>query len=209
MKDQLALFATICLSLPAAPALADACRDQIAALYDGPLDPFQRPPHRQEVQMYDAEGNATRLMSNTIETPLRTIAGETATNYFTMVIDRDMWNGPSPEGPWTSLGMQTPDGREEGLRRAYAEQRENLTDTVCHGTGDDGLIRYTYRTKTDLDANGVFYGGLDTITIDPVHGQIVRFEMTDFVNSWSEGVSKERHDIEVIFDPTIKVTAPR
>ena len=203
-----ALGATLLAALTAAPVLADACRDEIAALYDGAIDPFQRPPHRQIVQVYDADGNPTRQYLNTIETPLRTIAGEPAASYFTMAIDRDLWNGPSPEGPWTQNPAQMPEGREETMRGQYAELRENLTDTVCHGTTADGLVHYTYRTQTNPDDTGGFFGSLDQIWLDPDTGQIVRFELTDFVNAWTEGVSKERHVIEVEFDPTIKVDPP-
>ncbi|MDJ0629773.1 MAG: hypothetical protein QNJ44_16055 [Rhodobacter sp.] len=190
------------------PAAADTCRTEIAALFSGPLDPFQRPPHRQIVQIYDADGTATRLYRNTIESPLKTIAGEPAANFFTMAIDRDLWNGPSETGPWTKNPAQMPDGREATLRRQYAEQRDNLTDTVCHGQTEDGLLHYTYRTQTTPDATGSFFGSLDQIWIDPDTGQIVKFELAEFINPWTEGVSPERHVIAVEFDPTIKVDAP-
>ena len=190
------------------PVLADACHDEIAALFDGPLDPFQRPPHMQIVRALDSEGNETRVFHNTIETPLRTMSGTRTENWFTLAVDRDMWNGPSEEGPWTKNAAQMPEGREEAMRTAYAQQRANLTDTVCHGETDEGLLHYTYRTQTDPDATGGFYGSLDQIWLDPDSGQIVRFELTEFVNAWSEGVSQERHLIEVVFDPTIKIDPP-
>ncbi len=201
-------LAAALLALAPISAAADACRDEIAALYDGPLDPFQRPPHMQIVQVYDAEGNPQRVFHNTIETPLRTMSGIRAEKFFTLAIDRDIWNGPSEEGPWTKNAAQMPEGREEAMRQAYAEQKANLTDTVCHGETDDGLIHYTYRTQTNPDATGGFYGSLDQIWLDPEMGQIVRFELTEFVNAWTESASKERHEIEVVFDPTIKVDPP-
>lgn len=196
------------LAMFAVPLHADGCRDEIAALYDGPLDPFQRPPHRQVVQVHDADGNALRQFHNTIETPLRTISGEVASQHFTLVVDRDIWNGPSPEGPWTANPAQMPEGREEAMRTQYAQLRANMTDTVCHGTDADGRISYSYRSQTDKDATGSFFGSHDRIWIDPDTGQIVRFELTDFVNAWSSGVSAERHVIEVTFDPSIKVKRP-
>ncbi len=199
---------TALITLLATPALADACRDEIAALYDRPLDPFQRPPQMQIVRVLDADGNETRVFHNTIETPLRTMSGIPAENWFTLAIDRDMWNGPSEQGPWTKNAAQMPEGREEAMRTAYAQQKVNLTDTVCHGETDEGLLHYTYRTQTDPDATGGFYGSLDQIWLDPESGQIVRFELTEFVNAWTEGVSQERHLIEVVFDPTIKVDPP-
>ncbi len=202
------LTLTALVTVLAAPALADACRDEIAALYDGPLDPFQRPPHMQIVRVLDAEGTETRVYHNTIQTPLRTMSGIRAENFITLAVDRDLWNGPSEQGPWTKNPAQMPEGREEAMRLAYAQQKANLTDTVCHGETAEGLLHYTYRTQTDPDATGGFYGSLDQIWVDPRMGQIVRFELTEFVNAWSEGVSQERHLIEVVFDPTIKVDPP-
>lgn len=202
----LPLFA---LALAAAsPALGDACRDEIAALYDGgALDPFARPPHRQTVQQFDANGTPTRTNLNLVETPLRTIAGVNG-EQFTMAIDRDLWNGPTPEGPWTALGYQMPDGREEGLRAGMAQEAENLTDTLCHGTTDAGLVHYTYRTQTNPDAQGMFYGARYDTFVDPASGMPARMEMTEFVNSWTEGVSGERHVIDFEYDPGLRVVAP-
>ena len=102
-----------------------------------------------------------------------------------------------------------PEGRADTLRSQYAQQRANLIDTVCHGTDADGLVSYSYRTQTDPDPTGGFFGSLDRIWINPASGQIVRFELTEFVNPWSEGVSQERHVMEVTFDPAIKVGAPQ
>lgn len=189
-------------------ALADPCKEEIAELFDGPLDPFQRPPHIQTVQIFDATGAEVRVMTNYIETPLRTIAGVPAESYFTMAVDRDIWNGPSPEGPWTANPAQMPEGREEGLRDTYAQLKANLTDTECHGADDAGNLRYTYRSQTDPDPTGGFFGSLDTVTVDAGSGQVIRFEMREFVNAWTDGVSKDRHVIEVTFDPEIRVTPP-
>lgn len=190
------------------PVVADACAAEISALFDGPLDPFQRPPHRQIVTVLNAEGAETGVMLNTVETPLRTIAGQTAHNWFTMAIDREFWNGPTPEGPWTKNAALMPGGRAEQMANATAQQKANLTDTVCHGPDDQGRLRYTYRTQTDPDENGMYFGALETITLDPALGQVVHFELREFVNSWSEGVSTELQMIEVQFDDSIKVDPP-
>ena len=114
-----AVSACLVALLLAAPAVADPCLEEIAALFDGPL---------------------------------KTIAGVAAENHFTMAIDRDLWNGPSLDGPWTGVDYQFPEGREEQMRAALAQNRANLTDTACHGT-EDGLLHYTWRTQTDKDAH--------------------------------------------------------
>ena len=89
-----------------------------------------------------------------------------------------------------------------------AQERGNLRDTVCHGATAEGLIHYTYRTQTGPNADGVFYGALHDTYVDPATGMPARMEMTEFVNSWSEGMSMERHVIVFDYDPAIRVSAP-
>lgn len=201
-------FISICgPGLTPSAASAD-CRQEIAALYDGPLDPFQRPAHRQKVMIHDAEGVLTRVMDNVIETPLRTISGEVAAGHFTLVVDRDYWTGPTQEGPWTLQAAQFPEGREAAMRAVYAQEQANLSEADCRGADAAGRMVYAYRTQTDPDASGKVTGTHYTLWIDPTLGQVVQFEMTDFVTPWAEGVSKERHVIEVEFDPAIRVARP-
>ncbi len=209
MTRKFSVSALLFTAIVPAGAAADACRDEIAALYDGgALDAFARPPHRQVVEQYAADGTLTRTGLNLIETPLRTIAGDEAASHFTMAIDRDLWNGPTTEGPWTDLGYQMPDGREVGVRRGMAQEQANLTDTACHGTTDEGLIHYTYRTQLDPDDGGMFYGALTDLYVDPASGWPARMVQTEFINSWTEGVSEERHVIDFTYDDSIRVTAP-
>lgn len=195
-------------SLTPTMAFSDTCRSEIEALFDGPLDPFQRPPHRQIVQMLDAEGNQTREMLNLFETPMRTIAGEPAANWFTMAIDQEIWNGPSIDGPWQPNAAKMPADRDEAMARAHRELRENLTDTVCHGANDKGDLVYTYRSKTNPDENGTFFGALETVTLSSETGQIILFDKTEFENPWTEGRSTERHIISLEYDPDLQVSHP-
>ncbi|MEL7117418.1 MAG: hypothetical protein AAGP08_17845 [Pseudomonadota bacterium] len=198
---------TLCLAMPVS-AQADACRDEIVALFNGPLDPFQRPPHSQRTQVLNADGSEQRVMLSLIETPMRTIAGQPSSNWFTMAIDNEIWNGPSPEGPWTANPAGFAGDRVAQMERILKAQIANLTDTECHGPDEAGNLRYTYRTQSDPDENGTYFGALDTITVDKDSGQVIHFDQTEFVNSWSEGVSMERWVIEVTFDPAIKVNPP-
>ncbi|MAQ81817.1 MAG: hypothetical protein CMH12_01135 [Maritimibacter sp.] len=204
-----AVSACLAALLLAAPAVADPCLEEIAALFDdgGAMDPFARPPLHQFTQEYDTDGNPTRLNEALFDGPLKTIAGVAAENHFTMAIDRDLWNGPSLDGPWTGVDYQFPQGREEQMRAALAQNRANLTDTACHGT-EDGLLHYTWRTQTDKDATGMFYGGLTDAWVDPDTGLMMRMEMTEFVNSWTEGTDMARHEVRFEYDPSISVTAP-
>jgi len=203
------LRCAIVAGLTAGPVAADTCRDEIAALFDGgALDPFARPAHRQTVEQYDAGGALTRTGLNIFETPLKSIAGEVAAGHFTMAIDRDIWNGRSPDGPWEKLGVRMPEGREADLRTAMAQEAANLTDATCHGATSDGQIHYSYRTRTDPNADGMFYGALHDTFVDPSTGLPVRMVMTEFVNSWSDGVSQDRHVITFDYDSSITVSVP-
>ena len=58
-----AVSACLAALLLAAPAVADPCLEEIAALFDdgGAMDPFARPPLHQFTQEYDTDGNPTRL----------------------------------------------------------------------------------------------------------------------------------------------------
>lgn len=86
------------LAFIAQPALADECTAKIAAMFqDGPLDAYQRPAHRHEKQVSDADGNVTYTFLSIVETPLRTISGIKGGD-MTLAIDDDTWNGPSPDG---------------------------------------------------------------------------------------------------------------
>lgn len=203
------LAATLALTQPFAAA-ADACRDEIAALYDGggALDPFARPPHRQKVQDFDADGAEIRATLNLFETPMRTIAGVPDDSQFTMAAGRDLWNGPSPEGPWQKLDFQMPEGRDDAMRAALVQERANLTDTACHGAEADGLLHYTYRTRTDPDTNGVFYGALNDLWIDAETGHPMRMEKTESIASWFDGVAQGRQVIVFEYDDSIRIVTP-
>ena len=210
MRAASVLSVLLLTSLLPGVARGDACRDEIAALYaeGGAMDPFARPPHRQTVRELTADGTETRVNVSLFETPMRTIAGVPAENRFTMAIGRDLWNGPSMDGPWTPLGYQMPEGREEAMRLGLRQNAANLADTDCLGADGDGRLVYSYRTQTDPDASGVYSGAFYTVRVDPDSGRAMRIEMTDFVNSWTEGVSTDRHEITLDYDPSIRVLPP-
>lgn len=196
------------LVLAPLPALADPCTEEIAALFaGGAMDPFARPPHRQQVTEYDETGTETGQNLNIVESPLRTIAGIGGAQ-FTMAVDRDLWNAPAEDGPWTPLGYQMPEGREASIRAAAAQHAANLAETACHGADAEGLLHYGYRSRSDEDANGTWHGGFYEIWVDPKSGQLARMEITDFVNSWTDGVSRARQVIAFDYDDAIRVTPP-
>ena len=189
-------------------AVADACRDEIVALMQGVLDPMNRPPHIQTTVVYNPDGSVKWDLVSLVETPLRTISGQPSSNWFTMAIDTQVWNGPSAEGPWTASAAGMPEGRAEAMAEDQLEMIASLTDTECLGPDDAGNTRYVYRAQTMPDETGAYFGSLDTVTVDAASGQVILFDRTEFVNSWSEGVSMERWVSEVVFDDAVKVNPP-
>lgn len=51
-------------------------------------------------------------------------------------------------------------------------------------------------------------GSLETVTLDASSGEAIRFERTEFVNSWTEGVSMQVWVSENTYDTAIKLRPP-
>lgn len=198
----------------ALPAAADPCRDEIAALFaNGPLDAYQRPPHRHEKQVFDASGALTLTFSSIVETPLRSISGIKGGD-MTLTIDDDTWTGPSPDGPWAPSQNNMPKDREPWHRAMQAQQAANLSDTACPGIVDfDGHQWLSYRFSTRTDPNpamgNAFYGSSDTVHIDPETRQVMRWEQTGLYSSWLPEPGKDTYVTTFSYDPGVRVTAPQ
>lgn len=206
------LAASALIGLPGI-ALSEECLDEVRALWNegGPLDPYQRPPHRNTNTVRDADGNVTRVFDAVIETPLRTIAGVRDT-HMTLAIDNDVWTGPGVEGPWTPQQGFTGD-RRAGHEAQRLQLQANATDIVCHGMVErDGAtyLAYGYTSKTDPDEamGGSWFGSTDTVYLDPESRQVMIWEMGNFKSSWAPEPNGETHSFVYEYDPTIKVTRP-
>ncbi len=212
MRILIVAFA-LCLAIPA-QSNADACRDEIAALFDGgPLDPYQRPSHRHEKQVFDASGTPTHTFASIVQTPLRTISGIKGGD-MTLAIDDDTWTGPSPDGPWTPSQNNMPKDREPWHRAMQAQQAANLTNTACPGIVNfEGTqwLSYRYSTKTDPnpDMNNAFFGSTDTVYIAPDTMQVMRLEQTGLFSSWLPEPGKDTYVTTFTYDPAITITAPQ
>lgn len=212
MRLLIAAFA-LCLVIPAQSS-ADACHDEIAALFDGgPLDAYQRPPHRHEKQVLDASGTLTHTFTSIVQTPLRTISGLKGGD-MTLAIDDDTWTGPSPDGPWTVSENNMPKDREPWHRAMQAQQAKNLSATECPGMVElDGqqYLKYHFSTKTDPnpDMNNAFFGSTDTVYIAPDTMQVMRLEQTGLFSSWLPEPGKDTYVTSFTYDPAIAITAPQ
>ncbi len=195
------------------PTLADDCTLQIAAMFtDGPLDAYQRPPHRHEKQVVDSAGNVSTTFQSIVENPLRTISGIKG-GTMTLTIDDDTWTGPGPSGPWTSSENNNPKNREPWHKAMQAQQAKNLTATECaNGVTLDGntwnMVRYSTKTDPNPDMNNAFFGWSDIVYIDPKKMQVMRLEQTGFFSSWLPEPGKDTHITLFTYEPDVKVTAP-
>lgn len=190
--------------LAAGAARAD-CIDDIRAHY---TDPFERPPYRTIKHVYDENGTELRFFQDIVETPLRTISAVNGKDA-TLVIDRDYWTGPSPEGPWTKGATRMPGDREAGIRAMYLQELANITEPECLGeTERDGktLLHFRFVTRTDPDATGTWFGARNDILVDPGTKLMVHWTQTDFENSFQQGVSKEVHVRKMEYDTTIRIS---
>lgn len=211
-KVLLAAVGAVCASI-SQPALADDCTAQIAAMFaGGPLDAYQRPPHRHEKQVADATGNVSITYQSIVETPLRSIFG-IKDGAMTLAIDDDTWTGPGPDGPWTPSENNMPKNRKPWHQAMQAQQVKNLTATDCvDGVMLDGhtwnMVRYSSKTDPNPDMNNAFFGSTDTAYIDPETLQVMLLEQTGFFSSWLPEPGTDTHTTRFTYDPAIKITAP-
>lgn len=211
-KVVLAAVLAVCI-FATQPALADDCTSRIATMFTGgPLDAYQRLPHRHEKQVTDAEGNLTITYQSIVETPLRSISG-IKDGDMTLTIDDDTWTGPGPDGPWTSSENNNPKNRKPWHNAMQAQRAKNLTATECaDGVTLDGvtldMVHYSSKTDPNPDMNNAFFGSSDTVYIDPETRQVMLLEQTGFFSSWLPEPGKDIHITRFTYDTDIKVTAP-
>ncbi len=195
------------------PVIADACKDKIAAMFEGgPLDAYQRPAHRHEKQVFDSEGKITLTFLSIVENPLRTISGIKGGD-MTLTIDDETWIGPDEDGPWTASENNNPKDRKPWHLRMQAEQARNLSKTECEEKVEfEGqtftVVRYTTKTDPNPDFNNAFFGSSDTAYIDPDTQQIKRLEQTGFFSSWLPEPGKDTHVTWFTYDPSIQINTP-
>lgn len=193
---------------------ADACREEIAAMFDGgPLDPFARPPWRQVKEIYAEDGSLGYIMDSLAVDPVHQVSGIRDSGQFLMMIGRESWRGPSPEGPWTPSGMTLTEDMLAAQKAVAPSMAANLSETECLGTVErDGrtLIAYGFRTKVDPHpARGnSWWGSKDVVYLDPETRLPVIWEQTEHIASWAEGVKNERHVSTLTYPDDIEITPP-
>lgn len=204
----------VSMALAPVQAVADACRERIAAAFDGgPLDPRDRPPHRQTTTVLAQDGVEIRVFDTVMESALRSLSGVRGSGTYTLVIDRQSWTGPAPDGPWSKAPNLLPDDRMDQIDRIRRQEQANLSDTACPGAQElngQGVEVFVFTTRTDPDPSmgDAWYGARNTVYFDPDTNRVLRWEMTDFRNSWSSGIGTERHVILYDYDSSIRLPEP-
>jgi hypothetical protein len=174
-------LAALC-GLCALPAHAD-CAAEIDALFDGALDSFARPPHHQLMTILGPGGATEMQIDQWVWDPLRYASHVRGQPQYTLILDQEMWQAASLEGPWTALGTMLPGDRTAWQKRIDADRRANVTEVECFGTVDlNGVTArgYSFRTKTEPDDHGVWFGAHMTLFVGP-QDRVLRWEFRDNV----------------------------
>lgn len=196
-------------------AWADACLDEVKALFRAELDPFNRKSYRSVKTVFGEDGKEQLVFDNIVENPLETISGNRG-GPFGLVVDQQVWTGPTQEGPWTPSPTPPafPADRKSAYEETQAQMLSRMADATCHGEVDlDGAkylhYEYVVRPPEDKPAGKMWFAESDKIWIDPATRQVARWEQTDFQTSFLPGVSKERHVILFVYDESIRVDPPQ
>jgi hypothetical protein len=210
---RLLLSLALLAALAPIPALADACTDEIAALFHGgALDPFTRPPHMIETTTRDASGAVQYEMLTLWDTPLRSLSGMKG-QMVTLMIGPDTWIGPGPQGPWTKAPNQNPPDMAAFQAAIRDQLAANLRDTACPGqTTLDGQTFTTYRFTTQTDPNpdqgGSYFGAAYTVYISPETGLLAREDQTGAFAHYQPAPGTDTTVALYSYDPALQLAAP-
>lgn len=201
---------------PAAAALADtdACTAEIRALFDGGgLDPFVRPPNRQRLEVSGPDGAPLYVLEGVVVDPLHQISGISGSGQFMLMVGRESWTGPTPDGPWSPTGMMQAEDIEAAQRAVPADMAANVTEAECPGvvdTPDGARVHFRFRTRVDPNpARGnSWWGAYHAVWLDPDTSLPMEWVMTQHVASWQDGVKDERHVLSISYDDTLVIARP-
>lgn len=210
-----ALLTVISLSIQPAQAdeKQDKCLSEVKALFGNEFNAYNWSPYKSVRIHTDADGKKTAGFDNIVETPLRTIS-LTHGSKAAMAIDQQVWVGPTVNGPWEKSPNNFPEDRQKIHAMQYAQSLKNLTDARCEGEVElngKKLMLYKYTTKTDpiKERGNIWFGGTDAIYYDPKTRRVMRRVQTDFINSFTKGMSKDVITEDFTYDPDIKILAPK
>ncbi|MCF8483953.1 MAG: hypothetical protein K9G71_01985 [Rhodobacteraceae bacterium] len=210
-------FTLLLLPNPLAAQEADAaahgaeCLEEVRQIHATDLDVFKRPPHRTEMYVFSPDGTQLRIVDTLWGSPFDAVSGIRGDANYSMLIGQDFWTGPTMDGPWTKSDYPLQEDRQAQVARMHAEETSNISDVACPVMVSlDGktYISVGYRTQTNKDANGTFFGAMNTVYLDPKTRLPIRWDMTEFINSWKPGIDHELQITVFTYDPTIRLPRP-
>ena len=206
----------LCAALLAGPGavLADACQEEIAALYQGgALDPFAQPPYRALTEVRAPDGTVIQRFDWVVETPVRQVFGMQGGGQYILTLGSDAWRGETLAGPWQYLGNMGPGDPEAAQRAVVESQRANVSEPECLGeVMRDGVAyrSYRFRTRTDPDpARGdSWFGSVQTVFIDPSSNLLMIREEAEMAGSWAPEPSPNTQTVTYAYEPDLALRPP-
>lgn len=204
-----ACLALVALALVPLPAIAD-CAEEIAALYKGgALDPFVRPNRHEVTKAMNPDGSMSVVSDVLWDGPVRSLNCMNGACY--LMIESTMYQSETAEGPWSLSPSTLPEDPAAFVRQIADDHAENVTDAECLGEQDlDGVAVnvYRYRSQTNPNEFGSWFGGLYTQYVSVESGQVVRIELAEEVASWAPEPSEVVKITEVTYDDSIVLDVP-
>jgi len=203
---RLALVCALALPLPAAAE----CAADVAALFQGgALDPFERPNRREVTTLHSADGPVTQVSDVLWDGVTRSI--NCTETLCAMQVGTQMWIKPQGTETWMSAPSQLPEDPEAFAQAIVDDMLANLADQDCLGPnlldGRDVTV-FRYRTKTNPNEFGAWFGGLFTVFIAADTGQLVRLEELESVSSFAPEPGLDLRVTTVTYDDSIVISAP-
>jgi len=196
------------------PAFADACRDEIVALYSGgAMDDDARGPHHIEMTNYAADGTMTeRHVGQVISGTHYTLYSEVSKNAV-LYVRTDIWyKSGGPDGPWGNHQEITA-VRADDLRRQLAEKAASVSEAECLGQQEEDGKTYTvYRwrvfTETLEEYGGGVNGARHEAWVDPETGTLAMRKDSEVVTPWKKEADGSTVVTRFDYDDSITILPP-
>jgi len=205
------LIAACLTILATGHALADReCAETVRSIH---IQHFDRPAHRAE-RTVEAFGQKT-VYKDIVVDFTRTLSQVNGADW-TLVIGKDTWTGPSPDGPWRGHQIhpqRTDQGWQEKLRAQTNAYADNMTDIACLGMVEiDGQTyahyKFSSRSNPDSENGGCWYGATHEYFVDPSSNLVMRELSSHFTGSYGDDPESSGLTIYA-YDESITIIGPK